>query len=151
MPVRKPQRVDSWGSPSARPCAKPSEQDPSILTPQEWIWWPHPWRSAVPEKELFLTHFLSSSSSSELFPQASWVFRGVFHIPQGYHSSAVLASEFAGNSCPSCREHSPKCGGSNVFSQWGGCALCIPPALWTFLSPQALNPCCQGHDLSLWQ
>ena len=131
MPVRKPQRVDSWGSPSARPCTKPSEQDPSILTPQEWIWWLHPWRSAVPEKELFLTPFLSSSSSSELFPQASWVFRGVFHVPQGYHSSAVLASEFAGNSCLSCGEAKAP---HSLDNTW--CSV-----LWSYLSVPTTGLC----------
>ena len=97
-----PQRAGSWGSPPSHPCTKSSEQGSGIPTPQEWNLWTHPRRSIVPEKKPFLTLFLSSSSSSELFHQASWVFRG-------------LSSRFPG------RLHLPSPGFREHFLKWISC------------------------------
>ena len=51
-----PQRAHFWGSPTSHPCTRPSEQGSGIPIPQELIWWPHPWRSTVPEMKIHFTN-----------------------------------------------------------------------------------------------
>ena len=59
-----PGRPGSCRSPTSRPCTRPSEQGPGIPTPPERMWWPHPWRSTVPEMK---THFTKGPWGEFLF------------------------------------------------------------------------------------
>ena len=57
-----PQTAGSGRSPASRPCTRPSEQGPGIPTPPEWIQWPHPQRSVVPEMKPHVTKRAMKSS-----------------------------------------------------------------------------------------
>ena len=110
---------------------KTSEQGPGILTPQEWIWWPHPWRSAVPEKEPFLTPFLPRPHLLNFFLRHHESLEVYSMFPRATTALQVLASEFAGNLRPSCGEAKAPHYLDNTWSS----------VLWSYLSVPITSHC----------